>query len=175
MNKRSSDEVISKSYINKDLLTEYKKEAFKESMYDTIKGVIGIIAAIGVFIGVYVATYNERDIYLIRAAVLIVAAMITIAGIVYSVKRISRDIRDALEIVRNRIEAEIRRIDYIEMYVDIPKYNREHIDEKFGIVYQTLKNKKCIGVQYSHYDDTDKPSVLDYKYTPIKEENIENE
>ena len=174
MNKRS-DEVISKSYIDKDLLTEYKKEAFKESMYDTIKGVIGIIAALGVFIGVYVATYNERDIYLIRAAVLIVTAMITIAGVVYSVKRIFRDIKDALEIIRNRIEAEIRRIDYIEMYVDIPKYNREHRDEKFGIVYQTLKNRKCIGVQYSYYDETDKPSILDYKYTPIKEENIENE
>lgn len=174
MNKRS-DEVISKSYINKDLLTEYKKEAFKESMYDIIKGVIGIIAAIGVFIGVYVATYNERDIYLIRAVVLIVTAMLTIAGVVYSIKRIYRDIRDALEIVRNNIEAEIRRIDYIEMYVDIPKYNREHTDEKFGIVYQTLKNRKCIGVQYSHYDETDKPSILDYKYTPIKEENIENE
>ena len=174
MNKRS-DEVISKSYINKDLLTEYKKEAFKESMYDIIKGVIGIIAAIGVFIGVYVATYNERDIYLIRAVVLILTAMLTIAGVVYSVKRICRDIEDALEIVRNNIEAEIRRIDYIEMYVDIPKYNREHRDEKFGIVYQTLKNRKCIGVQYSHYDETDKPSILDYKYTPIKEENIENE
>ena len=175
MNKRS-DEVISKSYINKDLLTEYKKEAFKESMYDIIKGVIGIIAAIGVFIGVYVATYNERDIYLIRAVVLIVTAMLTIAGVVYSVKRIYRDIRDALEIIRNKIEAEIRRIDYIEMYVDIPKYNREHIDEKFGIVYQTLKNRKCIGVQYSQYDEeTDRPSILDYKYTPIKEENIENE
>lgn len=174
MNKRS-DEVISKSYINKDLLTEYKKEAFKESMYDIIKGVIGIIAAIGVFIGVYVATYNERDIYLIRAVVLIVTAMLTIAGVVYSVKRIYRDIRDALEIIRNKIEAEIRRIDYIEMYVDIPKYNREHRDEKFGIVYQTLKNRKCIGVQYSHYDETDKPSILDYKYTPIKGENIENE
>ena len=174
MNKRS-DEVISKSYINKDLLTEYKKEAFKESMYDIIKGVIGIIAAIGVFIGVYVATYNERDIYLIRAVILIVTAMLTIAGVVYSVKRICRDIEDALEIVRNNIEAEIRRIDYIEMYVDIPKYNREHRDEKFGIVYQTLKNRKCIGVQYSHYDETDKPSILDYKYTPIKEENIENE
>lgn len=174
MNKKS-DGVISKSYINKDLLTEYKKEAFKESMYDIIKGVIGIIAAIGVFIGVYVATYNERDIYLIRAVVLIVTAMLTIAGVVYSVKRIYRDIKDALEIIRNRIEAEIRRIDYIEMYVDIPKYNREHIDEKFGIVYQTLKNRKCIGVQYSYYDETDKPSILDYKYTPIKEENIENE
>lgn len=174
MNKRS-DEVISKSYINKDLLTEYKKEAFKESMYDIIKGVIGIIAALGVFIGVYVATYNERDIYLIRAVVLIVTAMLTITGVVYSVKRIYRDIKDALEIVRNKIEAEIRRIDYIEMYVDIPKYNREHRDEKFGIVYQTLKNRKCIGVQYSYYDETDKPSILDYKYTPIKEENIENE
>lgn len=174
MNKRS-DEVISKSYINKDLLTEYKKEAFKESMYDIIKGVIGIIAALGVFIGVYVATYNERDIYLIRAVVLIVTAMLTITGVVYSVKRIYRDIKDALEIVRNKIEAEIRRIDYIEMYIDIPKYNREHRDEKFGIVYQTLKNRKCIGVQYSHYDETDKPSILDYKYTPIKEENIENE
>lgn len=174
MNKKS-DEVISKSYIDKNLLTEYKKEAFKESMYDTIKGVIGIIAALGVFIGVYVATYNERDIYLIRAVVLIVTAMLTIAGVVYSIKRIYRDIRDALEIVRNNIEAEIRRIDYIEMYVDIPKYNREHTDEKFGIVYQTLKNRKCIGVQYSHYDETDKPSILDYKYTPIKEENIENE
>lgn len=174
MNKRS-DEVISKSYINKDLLTEYKKEAFKESMYDIIKGAIGIIAAIGVFIGVYVSTYNERDIYLIRAVILIVTAMLTIAGVVYSVKRICRDIEDALEIVRNNIEAEIRRIDYIEMYVDIPKYNIEHIDEKFGIVYQTLKNRKCIGVQYSHYDETDKPSILDYKYTPIKEENIENE
>ena len=174
MNKRS-DEVISKSYINKDLLTEYKKEAFKESMYDIIKGVIGIIAAIGVFIGVYVATYNERDIYLIRATVLILTAMLIIAGVVYSVKRIFRDIKDALEIIRNRIEAEIRRIDYIEMYVAIPKYNREHRDEKFGIVYQTLKNRKCIGVQYSYYDETDKPSILDYKYTPIKEENIENE
>lgn len=174
MNKKS-DEVISKSYIDKNLLTEYKKEAFKESMYDTIKGVIGIIAALGVFIGVYVATYNERDIYLIRAVVLIVTAMLTIAGVVYSIKRIYRDIRDALEIVRNNIEAEIRRIDYIEMYVDIPKYNREHTDEKFGIVYQTLKNRKCIGVQYSHYDETDKPSILDYKYTPIKEESIENE
>lgn len=174
MNKKS-DEVISKSYIDKNLLTEYKKEAFKESMYDTIKGVIGIIAALGVFIGVYVATYNERDIYLIRAVVLIVTAMLTIAGVVYSIKRIYRDIRDALEIVRNNIEAEIRRIDYIEMYVDIPKYNIEHTDEKFGIVYQTLKNRKCIGVQYSHYDETDKPSILDYKYTPIKEENIENE
>lgn len=174
MNKKS-DEVISKSYIDKNLLTEYKKEAFKESMYDTIKGVIGIIAALGVFIGVYVATYNERDIYLIRAVVLIVTAMLTIAGVVYSIKRIYRDIRDALEIVRNNIEAEIRRIDYIEMYVDIPKYNREHTDEKFGIVYKTLKNRKCIGVQYSHYDETDKPSILDYKYTPIKEENIENE
>lgn len=174
MNKKS-DGVISKSYINKDLLTEYKKEAFKESMYDIIKGVIGIIAAVGVFIGVYVATYNERDIYLIRAVVLIVTAMLTMAGVVYSVKRIVRDIKDALEIIRNKIEAEIRRIDYIEMYVDIPKYNREHRDEKFGIVYQTLKNRKCIGVQYSHYDETDKPSILDYKYTPIKEENIENE
>lgn len=174
MNKKS-DGVISKSYINKDLLTEYKKEAFKESMYDIIKGVIGIIAAVGVFIGVYVATYNERDIYLIRAVVLIVTAMLTIIGVVYSVKRIYRDIKDALEIIRNRIEAEIRRIDYIEMYVDIPKYNREHRDEKFGIVYQTLKNRKCIGVQYSHYDETDKPSILDYKYTPIKEESIENE
>lgn len=174
MNKKS-DEVISKSYIDKNLLTEYKKEAFKESMYDIIKGVIGIIAAIGVFIGVYVATYNERDIYLIRAVVLILTAMLTIAGVVYSVKRIFRDIKDALEIVRNKIEAEIRRIDYIEMYVAIPKYNREHRDEKFGIVYQTLKNRKCIGVQYSHYDETDKPSILDYKYTPIKEENIENE
>ena len=174
MNKKS-DEVISKSYIDKNLLTEYKKEAFKESMYDTIKGVICIIAALGVFIGVYVATYNERDIYLIRAVILIVTAMLTIAGVVYSVKRIFRDIKNALEIVRNNIEAEIRRIDYIEMYVDIPKYNREHIDEKFGIVYQTLKNRKCIGVQYSQYDETDKPSILDYKYTPIKEENIENE